>query len=123
MAGPWWYHTATSVPRARNLPFSLLRMLILSGCFENGVKLEIGTGGVRVVGSLTEDREGNKELRCLCDLLLGSRATKLPQQCFGGREGSPPSAFMGPPPARPQTAWLAAKRPSQICDRRTQGAG
>jgi hypothetical protein len=41
------------------------------------VKPEIGT--VRVVGSLTEDREGNKELRCLCGLLLGSRATKLPQ--------------------------------------------
>ena len=28
MAGPWWYHTATSVPRVRNLPFSLLRMLM-----------------------------------------------------------------------------------------------
>ena len=28
MAGPWWYHTATSVPRLRNLPFSLLRMLM-----------------------------------------------------------------------------------------------
>ena len=32
MAGPWWYHTATSVPLMRNLPFSLLRMLILPGC-------------------------------------------------------------------------------------------
>jgi hypothetical protein len=29
ISGPWWYHAATSVPRARNLPFSLLRMLIL----------------------------------------------------------------------------------------------
>jgi hypothetical protein len=28
MTGPWWYHTATSVPRVRNLPFSLLRMLM-----------------------------------------------------------------------------------------------
>ena len=28
MAGPWWYHTATSVPRVRNLPFSVLRLLI-----------------------------------------------------------------------------------------------
>src|ERR1035441_7479194 len=28
MACPWWYHTATSVPRVRNLPFSLLRMLM-----------------------------------------------------------------------------------------------
>ena len=28
MAGPWWYHTATSVPRVRNLPFSALRLLI-----------------------------------------------------------------------------------------------
>ena len=30
--GPGWYQTATSVPRVRNLPFSLLRMLILLGC-------------------------------------------------------------------------------------------
>jgi hypothetical protein len=36
MVGPWWYHTATSVPRLRNLPFSLLRMLMLPGCFGNG---------------------------------------------------------------------------------------
>ena len=28
MAGPWWYHTATSVSRVRNLPFSALRLLI-----------------------------------------------------------------------------------------------
>ena len=28
MSGPWWYHTATSVPRARNRPFSALRLLI-----------------------------------------------------------------------------------------------
>jgi hypothetical protein len=28
MGGPWWYHTATSVLRVRNPPFSLLRMLI-----------------------------------------------------------------------------------------------
>ena len=28
MVGPWWYHTATSVPRVRNPPFSLLRMLM-----------------------------------------------------------------------------------------------
>ena len=28
IVGPWWYHTATSVPRVRNLPFSLLRMLM-----------------------------------------------------------------------------------------------
>jgi hypothetical protein len=28
MSGPWWYHTATSVPRVLNPPFSLLRMLI-----------------------------------------------------------------------------------------------
>src|ERR1019366_7589287 len=28
MVGPWWYHTATSVPRVCNLPFSLLRMLM-----------------------------------------------------------------------------------------------
>jgi hypothetical protein len=31
MAGPWWYHTGTSVPRVRNLPFSALRMLMLRG--------------------------------------------------------------------------------------------
>ena len=31
MAGPWWYQTATSVPRVRNLPFSLLRILIQLG--------------------------------------------------------------------------------------------
>ena len=35
MVGPWWYHTATSVPWVRNRPFSLLRMLILPGCFGN----------------------------------------------------------------------------------------
>jgi hypothetical protein len=34
---------------------------------------------VCVVGSLTEDRDGNKELRCLCGLLLGSRAIKSSQ--------------------------------------------
>ena len=28
MPGPWWYHTATSVPRVRSLPFSALRLLI-----------------------------------------------------------------------------------------------
>jgi len=28
MVGPWWYHTATSVPRLRNLPFSVLRTLL-----------------------------------------------------------------------------------------------
>jgi hypothetical protein len=28
MVGPWWYHTATIVPRVRNLPFSALRLLI-----------------------------------------------------------------------------------------------
>ena len=28
MPGPGWYHTATSVPRVRNLPFSALRLLI-----------------------------------------------------------------------------------------------
>ena len=28
MVGPWWYHTATIVPRVRNLPFSVLRMLM-----------------------------------------------------------------------------------------------
>ena len=26
--GPWWYHTATSVPPGRNSPFSALRLLI-----------------------------------------------------------------------------------------------
>jgi hypothetical protein len=40
MSGPWWYHTATSVPRARNLPFSLLRMLILPGCRTDQMKVE-----------------------------------------------------------------------------------
>ena len=30
MSGPWWYHTATSVPRVPNPPFSLLRTLILT---------------------------------------------------------------------------------------------
>jgi hypothetical protein len=29
MVGPWCYQTATSVPRVRKLPFSLLRMLML----------------------------------------------------------------------------------------------
>jgi hypothetical protein len=28
MVGPWWYRTATSVPRLRNPPFSALRLLI-----------------------------------------------------------------------------------------------
>ena len=32
MVGPGWYQTATSVPRVRNLPFSLLRMLIQLVC-------------------------------------------------------------------------------------------
>ena len=32
MVVPWWFHTATSVPRARHLPFSLLRMLIQLAC-------------------------------------------------------------------------------------------
>ena len=31
MVGPWWYHTGTSVPLVRNLPFSLLRMLMQNG--------------------------------------------------------------------------------------------
>jgi len=35
---------------------------------------------------LTEDREGSKELRCLCGLMLQSGAIKLPQFCYGGRE-------------------------------------
>ncbi len=43
MVGPWWYHTATSVPRVRNLPFSVLRMLILRGrlaCADGTVRSE-----------------------------------------------------------------------------------
>jgi hypothetical protein len=36
--------------------------------------------------NLTEDREENRELRCLCGLLSESRAVKLPQFCYGGRK-------------------------------------
>ena len=46
MAGPWWYHTATSVLRVHDLPFSLLRMLILTPAIVAivGVDSAQGTG-------------------------------------------------------------------------------
>jgi hypothetical protein len=79
--------------------------------------------------NLTEDREANKELRCLCGLLLGSRTIELPQFCYGGRERriqtlhhkwlnrrdlrSLPRTAPRPPPDRPQ----AAPRPPSECRR------
>ena len=93
--------------------------------------------------NLTENEE-NEALRDLCGLVLESRTIKFPQCCFArptqrpcyrgwrGRERkiqhlhhkwlsprslSPLHGIVPiPPPYRPHTAWLAAKRPSQICE-------
>ena len=59
MAGPWWYHTATSVPRVRNLPFSLLRVLIQ---VRRQPPQGEGRGQKAEMGPRTTDHKGNAEM-------------------------------------------------------------
>jgi hypothetical protein len=59
MAGPWWYHTATSVPRVRNLPFSALRLLIQLTRKPPRQGNAEGGGGKAEIGK-AESRKGEK---------------------------------------------------------------
>jgi hypothetical protein len=81
-----------------------------SGDTRPQVRPEIGTGVVCALGSLTEDRERNKELRWFCGLLLGSRAGGSgARRCHGSRPGPVPRVSAASPVAawhtKPPSLW------------------